>query len=116
MDAMKTRIEALRGIPLFTALEEKDLREIAGLLIDRRIPKDAIVFEEGTLGDYMYVIQEGQVKVAKMDIDGNQGTPGQYGIRAIPTVLAFKDGQVVGQLQGIKSKADFEALIKQLIS
>ncbi|MCP4004588.1 MAG: Crp/Fnr family transcriptional regulator [bacterium] len=69
---MKDRVEALRGIPLFQALDEKHLREIAGLLIDRKIPKDAVIFEEGTLGDYMYVIQEGQVKVAKMSDDGRE--------------------------------------------
>ncbi len=83
MDAMKARIEALRGIPLFSSLDEKHLREIAGLLIDRKIPKDAIIFEEGTLGDYMYVIQEGQVKVAKMSEDGREKIleihgPGQF--------------------------------------
>jgi len=36
-----------------------------------------------------------RIKIAKMDIDSNPGTPGQYGIRAIPTILSFKDGQVV---------------------
>ena len=41
-----------------------------------------------------------QVKIVKMDIDSSPNTPGQYGVRAIPTILAFKDGQVVQQLQG----------------
>jgi len=58
---------------------------------------------------------EGQVKVVKMDIDANPGTPGKYGIRAIPTVLAFKNGEVVEQLQGARPKADFEAQIKNLL-
>ena len=39
-----------------------------------------------------------QVKIVKMDIDANPNTPGHYGVRAIPTVLAFKDGQVAQQL------------------
>jgi thioredoxin 1 len=56
-----------------------------------------------------------QVKVAKMDIDAHPSTPGQYGVRAIPTVLAFKGGQVVGQLQGARPKADFEDMIKNLL-
>jgi len=56
-----------------------------------------------------------QVKIVKMDIDSNQGTPGQYGVRAIPTILAFKDGQVVQQLQGARPKADFEDMIKGLL-
>jgi thioredoxin 1 len=56
-----------------------------------------------------------QVKIAKMDIDSHPNTPGQYGVRAIPTVLAFKGGQVVEQLQGARPKADFEAMVKKLI-
>ena len=57
-----------------------------------------------------------QVVIAKMDIDANPGTPGQYGVRAIPTVLAFQGGQVVEQLQGARPKPDFEAMVKKLIS
>jgi len=56
-----------------------------------------------------------RVKIAKMDIDSNPGTPGKYGIRSIPTILSFKDGQVVDQLQGSRPKADFEAAIEKLL-
>ncbi len=57
-----------------------------------------------------------QVKIVKMDIDSNPSTPGKYGVRAIPTVLAFKDGQVAQQLQGARPKADFEEMIQGLLS
>jgi thioredoxin 1 len=57
-----------------------------------------------------------QVKIVKMDIDANPSTPGQYGVRAIPTVLAFKDGQVAQQLQGARPKADFEEMVKNLLA
>ena len=56
-----------------------------------------------------------QVKIAKMDIDANPGTPGKYGVRAIPTILAFKDGQVVQQIQGSRPKGDFENMVNDLI-
>jgi CRP-like cAMP-binding protein len=72
MDGMDDRIQGLRAIPLFQNLEERDLAEIAGLQIERRFPKGAVIFEEGTLGDYMYLIQEGQVKVTKMSEDGRE--------------------------------------------
>ena len=58
---------------------------------------------------------EGQVKVGKRNIDENPNTPAKYGVRAIPTILAFKDGQVVQQIQGARSKADFEAMVKDLL-
>jgi thioredoxin 1 len=56
-----------------------------------------------------------RVKVVKMDIDSNPKTPGDYGIRAIPTILSFKDGKVVDQLQGARPKKDFEEAIKKLL-
>src|SRR5215510_15355291 len=69
---MKDRNEALRAIPLFRDLPEKDLADIAGLLIDRKFPKEAVIYEDGSIGDYMYIIQEGQVKVTKMSEDGRE--------------------------------------------
>ena len=56
-----------------------------------------------------------QVKIVKIDVDANPSVAGQYGIRAIPTILAIKDGEVVEQLQGARPKADFEAAIKNLL-
>ena len=70
--AMKDKNEALRAIPLFRDLGEKDLADIAVLLIDRKFPKEAVIYEDGSIGDYMYIIQEGQVKVTKMSEDGRE--------------------------------------------
>ena len=56
-----------------------------------------------------------QVKIVKMDIEANPATPGKYGVRAIPTILAFQGGQVVEPLQGARPKADFEEMVKKLI-
>ncbi len=57
-----------------------------------------------------------RVNIVKMDIEAHPNTPAQYGVRAIPTILAFKNGQVVEQLQGARPKADFEAMIEKLLS
>ena len=56
-----------------------------------------------------------RVKIVKMDIDASPNTPGKYGVRAIPTILAFKDGQVVQQIQGARPKADLESMVKGLL-
>ena len=61
----------------------------------------------GTYGD--------RVKIVKMNVDESPETPGKYGVRAIPTVLAFQGGQVVGQLQGARPKAAFEEMIEKLV-
>ena len=57
-----------------------------------------------------------RVNIVKMDIEAHPNTPAQYGVRAIPTILAFKNGQVVEQLQGARPKADFEAMIEKLLA
>jgi len=58
---------------------------------------------------------KGRVKIVKVNIDESQQTPGTYGIRSIPTVLAFQGGQVVGQLQGARPKAAFQEMVEGLV-
>ena len=57
-----------------------------------------------------------RVQIAKLDVDANPAVAGRFGIRAIPTVLAFRNGQVVGQLQGARPRADFEAFVEKLLA
>jgi thioredoxin 1 len=47
---------------------------------------------------------EGRAKLCKLDVDNNQKTAMQYGIRSIPTVLIFKGGQVVESIIGAVPK------------
>lgn len=58
---------------------------------------------------------EGQVKFVKLNVDENPQIMTKYGIRAIPTLLAFKNGQVVEQIQGAKPKAFFEEKVQALL-
>jgi thioredoxin 1 len=54
---------------------------------------------------------EGRLTVAKLDIDNNPGTPGRYGIRGIPTVILYKDGQAHAQKVGAMSKSQLTAFL-----
>jgi thioredoxin 1 len=54
---------------------------------------------------------EGQVKIVKMNVDENSATPGKYGIRAIPTLILFKGGEVVDQSTGAVSKSSIKEMI-----
>jgi thioredoxin 1 len=57
----------------------------------------------------------GQLKVAKMDVDKNTATPQRYNVRGIPTLLIFKNGQVAEQIVGYVPKETIEkAITKQL--
>ena len=53
----------------------------------------------------------GRLTVAKLDIDANPGTPAKYGIRGIPTLILFKDGEVAAQKVGALSKSQLTAFI-----
>ena len=57
---------------------------------------------------------EGQAKVGKMDVDNNPQTPQQYGVRSIPTLLFFKDGEVEEQLIGAVGKGQLAKRLKAL--
>ena len=58
---------------------------------------------------------KGKMKFAKLNIDENQDTPQQYGIRSIPTLLVFKGGKVVGQIVGAVPKARIEDAIAKAL-
>lgn len=58
---------------------------------------------------------KGQLKVAKVNIDENQDTPQQYGIRSIPTLLVFKGGMVVEQIVGSVPKSKIEEAVKKAL-
>lgn len=45
-----------------------------------------------------------KIKILKMNVDENQQTPGQFGIRGIPAMLLFKDGKKIGELIGNQPK------------
>jgi len=51
----------------------------------------------------------GKVKIAKVNIDDHQNLAAQFRVTAIPTLLIFKNGQVVEQMVGAKSKRDLKA-------
>lgn len=54
---------------------------------------------------------KGKVKVGKVDTDANREVTVKYGINAIPTIILFKDGEVIKKFVGMTNKADMaEAL------
>jgi len=57
----------------------------------------------------------GRVRVAKVNIDDSPNAPSRYGVRGIPTLLLFKDGEVVDKKVGADSKRGIEAWIESAI-
>ena len=69
----------------------------------------APVLEE-LAGDY-----EGKLKICKLDIDANTQTAPKYGIRGIPTLIIFNNGEVAGTKVGALSKSQLSAFIDSVI-
>lgn len=54
---------------------------------------------------------QGKITIAKMDVDANQAVPAQFGIRGIPTLILFKDGQAAAQKVGALAKGQLTSFI-----
>ena len=58
----------------------------------------------------------GKVKVGKMDVDRNNQVAMRYGIRSIPTLLVFNNGEVVDQVIGNVGKESIESMLNKALS
>ena len=54
---------------------------------------------------------DGKIKICKLDIDANEATPPKYGIRGIPTLMLFKNGNVEATKVGALSKSQLTAFL-----
>ena len=58
---------------------------------------------------------DGKIKVAKVDVDKDQAMAAQLGVRGIPALFIFKDGEVISNRTGAAPKASLESWIKESI-
>ena len=59
---------------------------------------------------------EGKLHIAKMNVDENREIPAKFGIRGIPTLMLFKDGQLAATKVGAMSKAQLVAFVDQQLA
>ena len=53
----------------------------------------------------------GRIQIAKMDVDSNQAVPAKFGIRGIPTLILFKNGEAAAQKVGAMAKGQLTAFV-----
>ena len=58
---------------------------------------------------------DGRVTIAKVNVDENPHTPAKYGVRGIPTLILFKDGQVAGSKVGALPKAQLAQWVESVL-
>ncbi|UXY76586.1 thioredoxin TrxA [Neisseria gonorrhoeae] len=59
---------------------------------------------------------EGRLKVVKINIDDNEATPSRFGVRGIPTLMVFKNGEVVATKVGTLAKGQLTAFVEASIA
>lgn len=59
---------------------------------------------------------EGKLQITKMNVDDNRDIPAKFGIRGIPTLMIFKDGQLAATKVGAMSKSQLTAFIDQQLA
>ncbi len=57
----------------------------------------------------------GKVKVGKVNVDEEPELAQEYGIMSIPTIIIFKEGKIVNQVVGARTKSDLEAILQDFI-
>jgi len=57
----------------------------------------------------------GKVQITKMNVDDNPTIPGKYSIRAIPTLMLFKDGEIVDQVTGAVGQTQLVAMLNKAL-
>lgn len=57
----------------------------------------------------------GKLKVGKVNVDDNSKTPQQYGVQGIPTLILFKDGQVINQMVGFQPEQKLKSAIDSIL-
>ena len=65
----------------------------------------------GPILEEVAVSHAGRVKIAKVDVDDNREIAAKYGIRGIPTLMLFKNGELAAQKVGALSKAQLTAFV-----
>ena len=58
---------------------------------------------------------KGKVKIGKVNVDDENGLAERHGIASIPTLVLYKDGEIIGQRSGAASKRDIEAIFKNVV-
>lgn len=66
--------------------------------------------------DEVSATYEGKLQIAKLNVDENRDIPAKFGIRGIPTLMLFKDGQLAATKVGAMSKAQLTAFIDQQLA
>lgn len=65
-------VDVLKMMDIFSGLPDDQLQKIASMLRERRVSAGSVVFQQGAVGDAMYIVEDGQVKCSTLDSSGRE--------------------------------------------
>lgn len=115
------KLEALRSVPLFRALDEESALELCELLTTREVAAGTILFRRGETGDSMYLIEQGRICISVKDADGHDTTLAEMGNGEFFGEMALLDGHPrsadatvsTDSRLAILPRADFRAFLRK---
>jgi len=112
---MTTKPDPVPVIVTDTSFKQEVLDSILPVLLDMWTPWSQASLALASVMEELASELAGKVKVAKINIEDNTATAVEFGVRSIPTILIFKDGQVVHVMAGPQSKAAILEKLKAVI-
>ncbi len=108
---MSTNVENINDADFEKAVLKSDLP----VIVDFWAPWCGPCKMVGPVLEQIAAKYEGRAKVVKVNVDDNKQVAGSLGIQSIPTVILYKDGEVVEKVVGARPKGDFETMLNKAL-
>jgi len=107
-----------RPLVVSDASFQRDVMQIKGqpVLLDAWAPWCGPCRMVGPIMEQLAAEAGGRYRIAKLNVDDNPRTAAQFGIQSIPTMLIFKDGQLIDRIVGAQPKAAIAARLAQAVA